>query len=296
MSENTEKKSGHETSDIRQSQEPGEIAPSQETSSQIITQDSTTMEVHHHAHHNHGKRNWKSYFWEFFMLFLAVFCGSLAELQVEHYIEHQREEKYIHSLSEDLASDTADGDNDLADWTKILNQVDTLRAEIEKGQTNINYEMFYRLAYELTYNNTYSYHDRTISQLKNGGNFRLIREKHLADTLIEYDASIVYGLKDVEQFYTNNIFPQLRILRDQFLSSQFYPLLKNRDSFLAAVKHDPELIKFKKGKEDIVFQYYNTLYELRENTLLRTKILRRLKRQARNMLLQIKEIYKSPNH
>jgi hypothetical protein len=33
------------------------------------------MEVHHHTHHEHGKRNWKSYFWEFLMLFLAVSGG-----------------------------------------------------------------------------------------------------------------------------------------------------------------------------------------------------------------------------
>ena len=49
------------------------------------------MEVHHHTHATHGKKNWKSYFWEFLMLFLAVFCGFLAEYQLEHVIEHQRE-------------------------------------------------------------------------------------------------------------------------------------------------------------------------------------------------------------
>ena len=37
------------------------------------------MEVHHHAHHEHGKKNWKSYFWEFLMLFLAVSLGFYAE-------------------------------------------------------------------------------------------------------------------------------------------------------------------------------------------------------------------------
>ena len=36
------------------------------------------MEVHHHTHASHGKKNWKNYFWEFLMLFLAVFCGFLA--------------------------------------------------------------------------------------------------------------------------------------------------------------------------------------------------------------------------
>ncbi len=34
---------------------------------------SEDMEVHHHTHAAHGKKNLKSYFWEFLMLFLAVF-------------------------------------------------------------------------------------------------------------------------------------------------------------------------------------------------------------------------------
>jgi hypothetical protein len=52
------------------------ITPAAETSN-IINQpsDIKNMEVHHHTHASHGKKNWKSYFWEFLMLFLAVFCG-----------------------------------------------------------------------------------------------------------------------------------------------------------------------------------------------------------------------------
>ena len=46
-------------------------------------QETKNMEVHHHSHSEHGKRNWKSYIWEFVMLFLAVFCGFLAEYQLE---------------------------------------------------------------------------------------------------------------------------------------------------------------------------------------------------------------------
>ena len=58
---------------------------------------SNDMEVHHHSHESHGKKNWKSYFWEFLMLFLAVFCGFLAEYQLEHTIEKDREKQYIRS-------------------------------------------------------------------------------------------------------------------------------------------------------------------------------------------------------
>ena len=246
------------------------------------------MEVHHHTHH---PKKWKEYFWEFFMLFLAVFCGFLAEIQVEHYIEHQREKKYIYTLLEDLQRDLDDFDKDLPGWQRVIKMVDTLRAELEKPSQLMNHALIYKLSNNLTYNNTFFYHDRTISQLKNGGNFRLIRKKDIADTLIEYDASIIYGLKDVEQFYTNNIFPQLRSLRNQFLSSKFYHLLKNDTAFTAAINREPEVILFKPGEEKALFQYYNTLYELRQNTITRLRIVNRQQRQAGNIISMIKRDY-----
>ncbi|MFN9949293.1 MAG: hypothetical protein ACK53B_00850 [Bacteroidota bacterium] len=246
------------------------------------------MEVHHHTHH---PKRWKEYFWEFFMLFLAVFCGFLAEIQVEHYVEHQREKKYIYTLLEDLQRDLDDFDKDLPGWQRVIKMVDTLRAELEKPSQLMNHALIYKLSNNLTYNNTFFYHDRTISQLKNGGNFRLIRKKDIADTLIEYDASIIYGLKDVEQFYTNNIFPQLRSLRNQFLSSKFYHLLKNDTAFTAAINKEPEVILFKPGEEKALFQYYNTLYEVRQNTITRLRIINRQQRQAINIISMIKRDY-----
>jgi len=66
-----------------------EFEGTHETNDQSINEPEL-MEVHHHAHHDHGKKNWKSYFWEFLMLFLAVFVGFMAEYQLEHKIEKDR--------------------------------------------------------------------------------------------------------------------------------------------------------------------------------------------------------------
>src|SRR6187431_2962739 len=68
-------------------------------------QEVENMEVHHHNHHTHEKRNWKSYFWEFLMLFLAVTLGTFVENQREHYIEHQRAKEFSKSLIQDLQND-----------------------------------------------------------------------------------------------------------------------------------------------------------------------------------------------
>jgi hypothetical protein len=192
---------------------------------------------------------------------------------------------------EDLQRDLDDYEKNIPRWQRAIQRVDTLRTELEKPASAMNQVLIYRLAHMVTINNTFFYHDRTVSQLKNGGNFRLIRNKVVADTLIEYDASIIYGLKDVEQFYTNNIFPQLRMLRNQFLSSKFYPLLKNEAAFVEAIEREPDVIRFRSGQQEALFQYYNTLYEFKQNSQLRIKIIQRQQRQAKNMIEFIKRDY-----
>ena len=49
-----------------------EVEQPQTTNYKPETED---MEVHHHTHAAHGKKNWKSYFWEFLMLFLVCSVG-----------------------------------------------------------------------------------------------------------------------------------------------------------------------------------------------------------------------------
>ncbi|MEI7422250.1 MAG: hypothetical protein WCK18_09150 [Prolixibacteraceae bacterium] len=69
-------------------------------------QENETMETHaHHLHHAPGKKIWH-YFFEFLMLFFAVFCGFIAENWREQLQEHRREKEFIHSIVEDLKSDT----------------------------------------------------------------------------------------------------------------------------------------------------------------------------------------------
>ena len=103
--------------------------------SEIInpTSDIKDMEVHHHTHTAHGKKNWKSYFWEFLMLFLAVFCGFLAEYQLEHTIEHQREKEYATLLIKDLENDTIQILDGFKQFEKILVSIDSISSVVYKG-------------------------------------------------------------------------------------------------------------------------------------------------------------------
>jgi len=173
----------------RRQEDATEVRPSEPATSNQQPETNTQqpdMEVHHHSH-SHGKKNWKSYFWEFLMLFLAVFCGFLAEYQLEHVIEHQREKQYIESLIADLKSDQKVLAQHL-DWIKTgISMMDTLTNILnDPSQIQNNTGQLYYLARLAPRLQPLSTNNRTFEQLKNSGNFRLIRKLEASNKIMDY--------------------------------------------------------------------------------------------------------------
>ena len=120
------------------------------------------------------------------MLFLAVFCGMLAEYKLEHYIEHQREKKYISSLVRDIEMDIASLQSSYDARRIQVGYLDSLKYLLQNGyEQKLN--DFYYYARHITRHTGFRYHDRTIQQLKNSGNMRLIRNPDAADSITVYD-------------------------------------------------------------------------------------------------------------
>ena len=143
------------------------------------------MEVHAHTHT--PRKKWSHYFWEFLMLFLAVFCGFLAEYQLEHVIEHQREKQFMKSMAEDLEKDiqllkdesqlVMEQFNGLDSIVQIINEGTLGKSEV-RTMYNLQRKFLYPLTLELI--------NRTEIQLKNAGGMRLIRNKQVSDSIINY--------------------------------------------------------------------------------------------------------------
>ncbi len=246
------------------------------------------MEVHAHTHT--PRKKWTHYLWEFLMLFLAVFCGFLAEYQLEHTIENQREKKYATSLLEDLINDTADLKYDIPFWETYNNRIDTIRNEIEKDPSARDPLLLYRCVRVLLNNNTFLYHDRTIGQLKYAGNFRLIRKKVVADSLIEYDAQIHTVIDNIQDNY-NVLTWKRRELEDQLFNTKFFALGYMPEKLDSVANQEPGIIAIRKGKEDVLLQYYNSLYTLIWVTTARIRFQKRLLQRATNLIEIIKKEY-----
>jgi hypothetical protein len=145
------------------------------------------MEVHHHAHAEHGKKNWKSYFWEFLMLFLAVFCGFLAEYQLEHQIEKDRELQFIKSLTTDLQDDVK-GLNAMIELERIgIKSLDTLIDLLNNPELAKQHgDDLYYTARIGPRSIPFANNSRTFDQLKNSGGFRLIRKTEASNNIMGY--------------------------------------------------------------------------------------------------------------
>ncbi|NNV54932.1 hypothetical protein [Limnovirga soli] len=291
MADNTEEEHLDNPTNTQSENSPDEVTPTSDTESFNQNQETKSMEVHHHAHQSHGKKSLKHYFWEFFMLFLAVFCGSLAELQVEHYVEHQRETKYAQTLVEDLVNDTIDLKYDIEGWSKVDRRADTIIMEMEKDVDLRDHRLLYKCVSQINTNNTFLYHDRTIQQLKSAGNFRLLRDNAIADSLVEYDGWIVKTVTNIEDIYGKVLNPEMQNLENQLFNSKYFSIARNKAKLDSAFLLSPEKIMMQKGKEEIAFQFYNKVHNYKSLTQARIYYLGTTLRRATNLIALLKHHY-----
>ena len=213
---------------------------------------SSNMEVHHHAHESHGKKNWKSYFWEFLMLFLAVFCGFLAEYQLEHKIEKDRELQFIKSLITDLQDDIKELTIIIEEERSGTLRLDTLidllnNPPLAKQHGN---ELYY-VARVGPRSIPFANNSRTFDQLKNSGGFRLIRKTEASNSIMGY----------------YNQFSWIRLLEDNY-NHEF-----NNFKQIAAKILDPAILRRQEAGN-------GTIERSNDNPTLRTYDIEMLKEMA----------------
>ncbi len=143
------------------------------------------MEVHTHPHT--ARKKFTHYLWEFFMLFLAVTAGFFVENQREHGVEVRREVRYMRNLLQDLSRDTAAMQVHALFQQRAIKYADSLVDILNGPDRNIRSGDVYYYARTLSILNPFLYSNATVSQLKNSGSLRLIKNEYVADSIIAYD-------------------------------------------------------------------------------------------------------------
>src|SRR5580704_10760064 len=151
------------------------------------------MEVHHHPQLE--KKRFKEYFLEFLMIFLAVTMGFFAENIREHFVDKQKEKEYVRSFVEDLSSDEIE-------LPRLINAIkrqqilaaDSLPVLLKDASTKTPANsIYYFLRGMVRQQGIHAFiTDRTIAQAKNSGEMRLIRNKQISDSLVDYYKEIEY--------------------------------------------------------------------------------------------------------
>jgi len=156
-----------------------------------------------------GKNAWK-YLFEFLILFFAVFCGFMAENFRVQISENNREKEFIHSIVEDIKSDTLESSLTLKQLNRLKAGIDSVLILLATPDVFENSNDTYMLWSKNLGLEVFVSNDRTIQQLKNSGDLRLIRSKTVSDGIMKYDqtlkkyyvqSNLMYGaLRDVTDY------------------------------------------------------------------------------------------------
>lgn len=160
------------------------------------------MDVHPHPHLPHSRKKFKEYLLEFFMIFFAVTVSFLAESLREHLGDNKREKEYIHSFLSDLKKDTTN----IGLITKLLFKnvrgQDSLIELLQHYQDSdsINRKCYFYYITATCNVPQMDFSERTISQLLNTGNIRLITVKGIPDSIMDFN-QLIKGVSLQGQYY-----------------------------------------------------------------------------------------------
>jgi hypothetical protein len=202
------------------------------------------MEVHHHAHT--ARKKWTHYLWEFLMLFLAVFCGFLAEYQLEHKIEKDRELQYIRSLYEDLRENDKMFSQVVIAQRNRINIMDSMINMLNyPGSIRGNEGLLYYFARMSPRLQTLTVNNRTFEQLKNSGNFRLIRKIETSNMTMGYYEKIPQ-IRLVEELFFGE-FDHFKTIASQIFDPAVFTSMEMKDGKIARTDQNPPLQSYDPG-------------------------------------------------
>jgi len=241
------------------------------------------MEVHHHSHRE--KNKWLDHLWEFLMLFLAVTLGFFVENQREHFVEKKREKIFIHSAIEDLKQDIYQLDSIIAKRMETGKWLDSLLYLLNHDPQQHGADIYYYARWSPRTYRFYSI-DRTLTQLKYGGNFRLIHNLKVSDALANYDnitRSLTVYIEEREESLVLISYQSINKLFDnQVMESMIDGLSFHRPA------GNPQLLSYDKN---LINEFCNQIHFRKNANLYFIKVGEKLLYEARKTLALIQQEY-----
>ena len=244
------------------------------------------MEVHTHTHT--PRKKWTHYFWEFLMLFLAVTLGFFVENQREHYVEHLREKQFISSMIIDVKLDTNALNGILQRREDRLEMLDSLTLLLNSPERDKHASRIYYFGRHIQrlFSVSFTYNDRTIQQLKNAGNMRLIRSRAASDAIILYDAR-VRDMQITEARENEYMFQCLPYLYKIFNGLVFDKMLDST----TAINEPPEGVLLSATFSTSLPEFNGALHSVKSSNLANRNRVKMLIQDGENLLNILKREY-----
>lgn len=160
------------------------------------------------------QRTFRGFIYEFFVVFIAVTLGFLADNYRENLADNGKERQYADNLVRDLKKDTT-----ILSELIISNQTKQIRLDsfvmfryldFKKAD---NLKTFYSKAWgtKMYLVQLFRSNQATLYQLKSTGDLRLMRQKDIAEKILEYDLSF-QSMLEGEKYYANHTEETWRIM------------------------------------------------------------------------------------
>ena len=210
------------------------------------------MEVHHHPELPHGeKKRFKEYLLEFIMIFLAVTMGFIAENIREHVSDNSKENEYVIGMIKNLGIDTIRLKDVMKETNIQINGFDSLInvSKNKLAEIPVQDSLYLLTSKYIFYANDFKNDDITLTQLRNAGGYRLIKDGNVLDSIAEYESRI----KDIDDEF-NGVVRSLEKARD---NANFIFDLNAGRVFKFHPTSTPVLITNDKVK---IYNYYNSCW------------------------------------
>ena len=255
------------------------------TSNQAIV----SMEVHHHPQLNHNPKPWKEYFLEYLMIVLAVTTGFFAESYREHLTEVKKENEYVQTFIEDLKTDTATVKHLIAFEQSVkLKFIDSLLFLMNTHQIKGHENDLYYYGRGATRYPIFQSNDRTVTQLRNSGSLRLIRNEAASDSITNYvkEVEFIYKLQDDENEERKALYPVISKMYDPFVFND----MRLEGFRIARPVENPPLRSYDtEVQKDLAFY----LVEIKGSDYLLITRLEKLEKTAENTIAFLQKQYHS---
>jgi len=241
------------------------------------------MEIHHHS--DIGGKKWFHYFWEFLMLFLAVSLGFFVENRREHYVEGKREIVFINSAVQDLEQDIYQLDSIIAKRRELDKWLDSLLYLVNHDPQQHGSDIYY---YTRWAPRTYRFYsiDRTLTQLKYGGNWRLIHKQAVSEALANYDnitRSLTLYIEQREESLILILYQSInKLFNNQVFESMLHGMGFQRPA------GNPSLLSYDKN---LINEFCNQLHFRKNSNLYFITIGQQLLEEAKKTLQLIQHEY-----